>query len=69
MGSAGARFVELYDRLAARRHGNLEWQHIVDDLDELSQIETDGTELDDQAAFYGSNKSNGGMVKQQSRKS
>ena len=32
---------ELYDRLAARRHGNLEWQHIVDDLDELSQIEVE----------------------------
>ncbi len=26
---------ELFDRLAARRHGNIEWQHIVDDLDEL----------------------------------
>ena len=32
---------ELYDRLAARRHGNLEWQHIIDDLDELSQIEVE----------------------------
>jgi len=32
---------ELYDRLAARRHGNLEWQHIVDDLDELSEIEVE----------------------------
>lgn len=30
---------ELFDRLAARRHSNLEWQHIVDDLDELSEIE------------------------------
>ena len=35
---------ELFDRLAARRHGDLEWQHIVDDLDELSEIavEQDG---------------------------
>jgi hypothetical protein len=32
---------ELYDRLAARRHGDLEWQHIVDDLDELSEVEVD----------------------------
>ena len=32
---------ELFDRLAARRHGNLEWQHIVDDLDELSEIEVE----------------------------
>src|SRR3974377_2483925 len=30
---------ELFDRLAARRHGDLEWQHIVDDLDELSEVE------------------------------
>jgi hypothetical protein len=35
---------ELFDRLAARRHGDLEWQHIVDDLDELSEVavEQDG---------------------------
>ena len=26
---------------AARRHGDLEWQHIVDDLDELSEIEVE----------------------------
>ena len=32
---------ELFDRLAARRHGDLEWQHIVDDLDELSEIEVE----------------------------
>jgi len=32
---------ELYDRLAARRHGDLEWQHIVDDLDELSEVEVE----------------------------
>ena len=32
---------ELFDRLAARRHGNLEWRHIVDDLDELSEIEVE----------------------------
>ena len=32
---------ELFDRLAARRHGNLEWQHIVDDLDELSEVEVE----------------------------
>ena len=32
---------ELFDRLAARRHSNLEWQHIVDDLDELSEIEVE----------------------------
>jgi transposase len=32
---------ELYDRLAARRHGDLEWQHIVDDLDELSEIDVE----------------------------
>jgi hypothetical protein len=32
---------ELFDRLAARRHNNLEWQHIVDDLDELSEIEVE----------------------------
>ena len=24
-----------------RRHGDLEWQHIVDDLDELSEIEVE----------------------------
>jgi hypothetical protein len=29
---------ELFDRLAARRHGALEWQHIVDDLDDLSEV-------------------------------
>ena len=35
---------ELFDRLAARRHGDLEWQHIVDDLDEFSEVavEQDG---------------------------
>ena len=35
---------ELFDRLAARRHGDLQWQHIVDDLDELSEVavEQDG---------------------------
>ena len=35
---------ELFDRLAARRHGDLQWQHIVDDLDELSELaaEQDG---------------------------
>jgi hypothetical protein len=32
---------ELFNRLAARRHGDLEWQHIVDDLDELSEIEVE----------------------------
>ena len=32
---------ELFDRLAARRHGDLEWHHIVDDLDELSEIEVE----------------------------
>jgi len=32
---------ELFDRLAARRHGDLEWQHIVDDLDDLSEVEVD----------------------------
>ena len=32
---------ELFDRLAARRPGDLEWQHIVDDLDELSEIEVE----------------------------
>jgi len=32
---------ELFDRLAARRHGDLEWQNIVDDLDELSEIEVE----------------------------
>jgi hypothetical protein len=32
---------ELFDRLAARRHGGLEWQHIVDDLDDLSEVEVE----------------------------
>ncbi len=32
---------ELFDRLAARRHNNIEWQHILDDLDELSEIEVE----------------------------
>jgi Transposase DDE domain len=32
---------ELFDRLAARRRNDLEWQHIVDDLDELSEIEVE----------------------------
>jgi len=32
---------ELFDRLAARRHNNLEWQHILDDLNELSEIEVE----------------------------
>ena len=32
---------ELIDRLAARRHGDLEWQHIVDDLADLSEIEVE----------------------------
>ena len=35
------RLRERFGILAARRHGNLEWQHIVDDLDELSQIEVE----------------------------
>jgi Transposase DDE domain len=30
---------ELFNRLAARRHDALEWQHIVDDLDDLSEVE------------------------------
>jgi hypothetical protein len=32
---------ELFDRLAARRHGHLEWQHIVDDVNELSEVEVE----------------------------
>jgi Transposase DDE domain len=32
---------ELIDRLAARRHGDLEWQHIIDDLDDLSEVEVE----------------------------
>jgi len=32
---------ELFDRLAARRLNNLEWQHILDDLNELSEIEVE----------------------------
>ena len=32
---------ELFDRLVARRHGHLEWQHIVDDLNELSEVEVE----------------------------
>jgi hypothetical protein len=32
---------ELFDRLAVRRRGDLEWQHIVDDLAELSEIEVE----------------------------
>jgi Transposase DDE domain len=32
---------ELFDRLAARRNNDLEWRHIVDDLDEFSEIEVE----------------------------
>lgn len=32
---------ELFDRLAARRRTDLEWRHIVDDLDDLSEIEVE----------------------------
>jgi hypothetical protein len=32
---------ELFDRLAVRRHRDLEWQHILDDLDDLSEIEVE----------------------------
>jgi hypothetical protein len=32
---------ERFDRLAAGRHGDLEWQHIVDDLDDLSEVEVE----------------------------
>jgi Transposase DDE domain len=32
---------ELFDRLAARRHGDLEWQYIIDDLDDLSEVEVE----------------------------
>jgi hypothetical protein len=34
---------ELFDRFAARRHGDLEWQHIVDDLDYLSESRSSRT--------------------------
>ena len=30
---------KFFDRLAKRRNKNLEWQHIVDDLAELSEVE------------------------------
>jgi hypothetical protein len=29
---------ELLDRLASRRHGDLEWQHIIDDLEDLAKL-------------------------------
>jgi hypothetical protein len=32
---------ELFERLASRNHKNLEWQHIVDDLADLSEIEVE----------------------------
>jgi hypothetical protein len=32
---------ELFDRLAARGRNDLEWRHIIDDLDELSEIEVE----------------------------
>jgi hypothetical protein len=32
---------ELFHRLAARRRNDLEWRHIIDDLDELSEIEVE----------------------------
>jgi Sulfatase/Transposase DDE domain len=32
---------ELLDRLASRRHGDLEWQHIVDDLEDLSEVDVE----------------------------
>lgn len=32
---------ELFDRLAARRRTDLEWRHIVDDLDDLSEIKVE----------------------------
>jgi hypothetical protein len=32
---------ELFDRIAARYRNTVEWQHIVDDLEELSEIEVE----------------------------
>jgi len=32
---------DLLERLASRRHGDLEWQHVVDDLEVLSEVEVE----------------------------
>ena len=32
---------ELFERLAARHNTQLEWQHIVDDLSDLSEVEVE----------------------------
>ena len=42
-GKGGLRILAEFGvyHFSARRHGDLEWQHIVDDLDELSEIEVE----------------------------